>query len=583
VARVSFSGMRTKTRRRVDVALLAVGLAIAGGAAAVGAAAGDSERVTGLWAGAQIGTDGTARITEVIDYDFGVERRHGIFRDVPELPLDADVDVRSATAPDDVLLMPSPGNETRIRVGDPDRTISGRHRYTIEYALDTLIGQGRVAWDAVGTSWEVPIEDVEIHLVAPFRLDRLRCFQGERGSRRRCPVRELEPGHLVAHLDRLDEGRGVTVEADTTGPIDISLLPPAPSGAAEDPGAGLLLPFAVAALGALAGAAPTSFLVRRAGRDRVAVGGAAPAAWGGQDGSETHVRQDSDDLAALATVEFAPPEELSPPQGGVLLDESVSDDHKTAWLVQAAIDGYVDLVEDESGVTLWRRDRRDGPTAAILDQAFAGRDRLLLGSYDSSFANAWAAVGRELAGWQRASGLWDPAGDRRRTLVRVLGVVFGVVGLVATGVAAWPANEYGPAWLVLVAVAAVLVGAGWAALVRAWELRVRTARGSGLWLRVESFRRFLAQSEGHHAAEAAQRGVLREYTAWAVAVGEVGRWSRAVQHAGVPVTDTDGLRYAALAPSLSSSTSSTSTAPSSSGGGGGGVGGGGGGGGGGSW
>jgi hypothetical protein len=32
--------------------------------------------------------------------------------------------------------------------------------------------------------------------------------------------------------------------------------------------------------------------------------------------------------------------------------------------------------------------------------------------------------------------------------------------------------------------------------------------GSGLWLRVESFRRFLAGSEAHHAEEAAKRGVL---------------------------------------------------------------------------
>ena len=106
---------------------------------------------------------------------------------------------------------------------------------------------------------------------------------------------------------------------------------------------------------------------------------------------------------------------------------------------------------------------------------------------------------------------------------------------------------------------------------------------SGLWIPVESFRRFLAQSEGHHAEEAARRGVLREYTAWAVAVGEVDRWSRAVGAVGSAVADTDSLRYASLASSLSSATSSTSVAPSSSGGGGGGVGGGGGGGGGGSW
>jgi uncharacterized membrane protein len=77
--------------------------------------------------------------------------------------------------------------------------------------------------------------------------------------------------------------------------------------------------------------------------------------------------------------------------------------------------------------------------------------------------------------------------------------------------------------------------------------------------------------------------VLREYTAWAVALGEVDRWSRAVA-AATNLPDRSALTYAYLAPALLSGTSSASTAPSSSGGGGGGgVGGGGGGGGGGSW
>jgi uncharacterized membrane protein len=99
---------------------------------------------------------------------------------------------------------------------------------------------------------------------------------------------------------------------------------------------------------------------------------------------------------------------------------------------------------------------------------------------------------------------------------------------------------------------------------------------------VESFRRFLAGSEAYHAEEAAKRGLLREYTAWAVAVGEIDRWERAVQASSI--TDRAGLGYVHMAPVLMASTSKASTAPSSSGGGGGGsVGGGGGGGGGGSW
>jgi hypothetical protein len=150
--------------------------------------------------------------------------------------------------------------------------------------------------------------------------------------------------------------------------------------------------------------------------------------------------------------------------------------------------------------------------------------------------------------------------------------------------AVW-ASRSGPGWLALVALGGLAAGAGAAAAVRAWELRVRTPAGSGLWLRTESFRRFLAGSEARHAEEAARLGHLREYTAWAVAVGELSRWSRAVA-ASSAAADPAVARYPLLAPALVSGTSSSSARPSSGGSGGsggGGVGGGAGGGGGGSW
>jgi hypothetical protein len=361
-------------------------------------------------------------------------------------------------------------------------------------------------------------------------------------------------------------------------------LPAPPAGAPGDPGTGVVLPGLLATLAALAGAAPASRLVRLAGRERVVAGGPADAAFGGSGGV---VRVDADRLASLATIEFVPPAELTPAQGGVVLAEAVRPEHKVAWLIGAAIDGYVELQANRSTVTLVRLPRRDGSTAYTLDTAFAGRERLLLGSYDEHFARAWGAVGAELAAWQRSSGLWDPAGERRRIAVRVLGIVAALAGLVVAGAGGAAANRWGAAWLVLVASGALLAGAGLAAAVRAWELRVRTAAGSGLWLRVESFRRFLAGSEAHHAEEAAKRGVLREYTAWAVAVGEIDRWSRVVAASGA-ARDPEAVRYATMAGTLHTATSATSTQPSSSNGGGGGggggsVGGGAGGGGGGSW
>ena len=184
--------------------------------------------------------------------------------------------------------------------------------------------------------------------------------------------------------------------------------------------------------------------------------------------------------------------------------------------------------------------------------------------------------------------MWDPAGDRRRALARVVGVLAGLAGLVVAGVGAALAARGGPAWLVLVAAGGLLAGAGAAAAVGAWELRVRTPAGSGQRLRTESFRRFLAASEAHHAEEAARRGYLRQYTAWAVAVGELDRWSRAVAASSAGTVDPVAARYPLLAPAMFSDTSRSAAKPSSGGsdGGGfsgGGVGGGAGGGGGGSW
>ena len=63
---------------------------------------------------------------------------------------------------------------------------------------------------------------------------------------------------------------------------------------------------------------------------------------------------DPADLGSLATVEFTPPDVLTPAQGGVLLAEEVRPEHKVAWLIGAAVDGYLDLEGEGRRVTLVR-------------------------------------------------------------------------------------------------------------------------------------------------------------------------------------------------------------------------------------
>ncbi len=193
--------------------------------------------------------------------------------------------------------------------------------------------------------------------------------------------------------------------------------------------------------------------------------------------------------------------------------------------------------------------------------------------------------------WLHGSAHWDTAGRRRQTVVRIVGAIALVLGLGIGGLAVFDAAITGLGPAPLIAAGAAIAGAALGAIISSYELLVRTETGSALWLRVESFRRFLENSEARHVEEAAEKGVLRHYTAWAVALGETRAWTRAVEAAadGDPqVRSTIGrdLVFLHVGSSITSAAKSASTAPSSSDSGGGfsgGSGGGGGGGGGGSW
>jgi uncharacterized membrane protein len=96
-------------------------------------------------------------------------------------------------------------------------------------------------------------------------------------------------------------------------------------------------------------------------------------------------------------------------------------------------------------------------------------------------------------------------------------------------------------------------------------LPARSAHGSAMALKAESFRRFLAASEGKHVDWAWKHGLLREYSAWAVALGAAGAWQAALEASHVPPAEVTGLGPV-FVPSYSSAINSTRTAPTSSGG-----------------
>lgn len=601
-----FSSPARTRRRHITAAKIIAGLVLAAVVGLLVFVSMRTERIDRYAVDVVVLDDGSALVRETIDYDFGAYWRHGILRKIPERRDSAggadsevsEVAVRSASAPAEVQVSDGYGG-TELRIGDPDQTVTGRHRYVIEYRLTGVVVDDKLALDAIGTEWEAPIGDATITLTAPYQLRNPSCHQGETFSSAGCPEFAVTGEKLTAHVSDLGEATGITVYAGRgeAAADPVTALPTgADLGGGSDPAWWLriiVLILAVGSVGYVIGLIPVTRWARRAGRDWAwqGEGGPVDAVFGGPG---LEARQIDDVVAdRQATIQFVPPRDLTPSQGGMLLHESVTDNHRVAWLTQHALDGWFAIEQAGKRLRWTAGDDRWAAAPAPLRRIFTGNRTVSLKKYSKRFADGWKLIDDELTHWQKTCGLWDRAAEERsRSVTRkvfgigVLAALLGLVGLYVLG------GSYLWVSLVVAAVTAVPVGAAVAVMANDREYAIRTPAGFAQRQLVEGFRRFFEVSEGRHAREAADRGDLRLYSAWAVALGELERWKSAIATAALP-PHTPGVSDVRYISGLSAATHTASTEPSSSNGSGGGgssfsssggdVGGGAGGGGGGSW
>jgi len=279
--------------------------------------------------------DGSLSVEEQIDYDFEGANKHGIYRDIPNTvpghvggrrTLEfSQVSITQDGRPARWIEESTSGDAgpmVRYRIGDPDRTISGRHRYTLTYLVDdALLPSGDLdafRWNAIGTGWDLPIDRAEIHLLLPNAMKgndavELRYWNGTWGEIRQEGQAEwvAEEGSFSVLLGHLRPHEGVTVEAS---------FPPGLIPATAHPATGVLLREAVAALWAwplmLLGLGLAWRHWYRVGRDP--------------------------DVGAIA-VRYKPPKNLEAAEAGLLIDQSLDDTDLTGTVIELARDGWLEI------------------------------------------------------------------------------------------------------------------------------------------------------------------------------------------------------------------------------------------------
>jgi Predicted membrane protein (DUF2207) len=177
-----------------------------------------------------LANDASFTVTETIDYVF-TEDKHGIIREIPLLhpePPSAswkeriiaieldEVSMNNAPVP---YVLESTSDKFILRIGDADKTITGRHTYTFTYRVEGGLsypkGKGtELYWNVTGNEWPVPIRAVETTITSPdglFRSERS-CYLGTTGeSSRSCATKVEDDGRVTFRTTELYPGEGMTV------------------------------------------------------------------------------------------------------------------------------------------------------------------------------------------------------------------------------------------------------------------------------------------------------------------------------------------------------------------------------------
>ncbi len=596
-------------------ALAALALVSAVASATAGtAAAQSSERILRYAVEITIEEDDSIVVTETIDYDFGSSERHGIFRDVPTrlryddtydrtYPLEVLSVSGSPGTPVQYVTEDAGGGATRIRIGDPDLTITGQHTYVIAYHIDGALNgfpdHDELYWNAIGSDWPVPIDRATASVTAPGPIEGIACYAGPFGSNLACQ-RSAAEGEVATFGQRsLDAYHAFTVVVGL------------PKGIVAEPRPILeerwtlrrafsTTPFTVGTFAVLALAAVAWFgrLVWRTGRDRRFAGSQVDVLMGAPEGTpEQAVPLFEGDAAG--PVEFAPPDGVRPGQIGTLMDETANPLDVTATIVDLAVRKYLVIEEIPKkgwfGKPDWKLTKLKGTDDGLLEY-----ERVLLSGlfedgsevelsglrkkFVSRLKNVQDALYRDVVGQGWFVGRPDAA--RQRWAAVGMGVLVGG-GLLEFAAVRWTKLALLPLAVILTG-ALLVFGARW--------MPRRTPKGTGVVRRVRGFRTVIETAETNLARFAERENLFIRYLPYAIVFGLTEKWAKAFEVLGEPPPDTswyvsqNAFAYGNFSEAMDGFTVTTAgtiaSTPSGSGGsgfGGGSSGGGGGGGGGGSW
>jgi hypothetical protein len=539
-----------------------------------------------------IESTGIVRVKEEITVDFGCTAKHGIYRDIPVTYSASDgsktytkVEVESLTQDGEPARFTKTtyNGYLQLKIGDPDITISGEHRYVITY-LATGVLRGfstydELYWNTTGNSWEVPIQRARASVTLPQDgVVQASCYAGSVLSTDPCPQVIGSNTVTFDYPGVLQPGQGMTVAVGyTAGMVPLITV-------AEEQVESIVLPtyFPLVILGLLI---PTLLLGLLFIWSRWKLRG-----------------KDQGKTTNTVAPEYTPPLNLRPGELGVLLDETADTLDVSATIVDLAVRGYLtiteipkkgwfgkvdykltNLVKDQSTIL--------GFEQRLMNSLFIARTEVLTSELTNTFYANLKEVKDELYKDVTSKGLFTANPEKVRSTWKIYMIIAVVVGVFAIFMGLAMGDVIGS---ICIGVGTGLLLTGIVGLIATKAMPAKTAAGRDAFEKARGYKMFLSATEKYRQPFFESENFFMDVLPYAMVFGVTAKL--ATSFAAMGIVPAAAGWYVGTAPfnalvfgenmsmfskSLSGAMAST---PSSSGSGGGGFSGGGfGGGGGGSW
>jgi uncharacterized membrane protein len=464
---------------------------------------------------ADIQTYRTVDIIEEIKVDFGNLVKHGIYRKMPYRysrngnNYEVRIKVKDVTDGYNLPIMHEvyrEGGNIVLKIGDPDKTISGTQTYNISYTIDRVINtidaSDEFYWNITGNEWPVDIENSSIIVNWPDKAQVLdnTCFVGSFGSTvKDCNVSIDDNKYTVFFVSErvLKPGEGMTIVSSVnTGVIENYSIWAQILWFLSD-NLGYLIPILV-----------FIFLLK-------------------------HYFSKGRDPKGKATIapEFAPPEKLRPALMGTIFDQKVNMHDISATIIDLAVNGYLKIKEFEEKKIFGKSKDYEliklSKTYAnlekyekdILDGIFESGDKVKLSDLQNKFYKHIKAIKDDLYHKVEQMGYFEENPEKVRNKYLAIGFVLIF------------SSFFIPAFLSFIfssinSFVIALIVSGMLFIIFAFLMPKRTEHGVEVARQIKGFKLYMHTAERYRQKYHEDNKIFEKFLPYAMVFGIVGQWAK---------------------------------------------------------